>query len=154
MDEMFMHEALKEAEKAYVLGEVPVGAVLVSGGEILARAHNQVETLQDATAHAEVLCLRAASQLIENWRLVNATLYCTLEPCSMCAGAMFLSRISSLVWGAPDKRHGAHGSWVNLLDQPHPIHQLEVRTGVLEEEASALMISFFRHRRRINGSVV
>jgi tRNA(adenine34) deaminase len=153
-DQLFMREALKEAEKAYALGEVPVGAVLVSGGKILSRAHNLVETLQDATAHAEVLCLRAASQVIENWRLVDVTLYSTLEPCSMCAGAMFLSRISTLVWGARDKRHGAHGSWVNLLDQSHPIHQLQVRRGVLEEEASVLMVNFFRSRRREHGSVI
>jgi tRNA(adenine34) deaminase len=143
----YMRAALVEAEKAFSLGEVPVGAVVVYQDRIIARAHNRVEELQDASMHAELLCLKEAAKVLENWRLHDAILYCTLEPCSMCAGAMLLSRLSCLVWGAPDLRHGAHGSWVNLLDGSHPIHRIEVRTGVLEEEASMLMKKFFRERR-------
>ncbi len=146
-DSRWMQEALKEAEKAYALGEVPVGAVLVYEGEVIARAHNRVESLKDATAHAEMLCIKEAARILENWRLLKSTLYCTLEPCSMCAGAMILSRVPMLVWGAPDKRHGAHGSWANLLDAPHPIHQLVVRKGILEEESAKLLTQFFRERR-------
>jgi tRNA(adenine34) deaminase len=147
-DEVFMREALEEAKKGALLGEVPVGAVLVYKGEVIARAHNLVETSRDASAHAEMLCLRQGSQFFSNWRLVGTTLYCTLEPCPMCAGAMILSRLDTLVWGAPDLRHGAHGSWLNLLDVQHPIHQLTVRQGVLKEEAAFLMKDFFRNQAR------
>lgn len=146
-DEPFMRMALDEAERAYAIGEVPVGAVLVYKGEVVARAHNLVEARQDASAHAEMLCLSAAAAKLGNWRLLKAALYCTLEPCSMCAGAMLLGRIETLVWGAPDMRHGAHGSWVNLLDQSHPTHRIAVRKGVLAEECGALMRSFFQNRR-------
>lgn len=147
MDLDFMTMALEEAKKGYERGEVPVGAVLVIENEVIARFHNQIEELQDATAHAEILCLRKGAEVMKNWRLLNAVLYCTLEPCSMCAGAMIQSRISKLVWGAPDKRCGAHGSWVNLLALEHPIHRLEARGGVLQEEAAHLMQSFFRKQR-------
>jgi tRNA(adenine34) deaminase len=146
-DEFFMREALKEAEKAFHSGEVPVGAVLVRHGAVLARGHNLVETLQDPSAHAEMVCLREGAQALSNWRLNGATLYCTLEPCSMCAGAMILSRISTLVWGAPDLRHGADGSWISLLETKHPIHQLEIRRGVLKEESASLLSEFFKLRR-------
>lgn len=148
LDESFMREALKEAEKAFAMGEVPVGAVLVHEGKIIARAHNLVESLKDATAHAELLCLKEGAFKLENWRLLECTLYCTLEPCPMCAGGMILSRISTLVWGAPDHRHGAHGSWANLLDMPHPIHQLTVRKEILKDESAALLRQFFQNRRR------
>ena|SRR5690349_7602411 len=149
-DAEFMQEALVEARAAYALGEVPVGAVLVLGDEIIARAHNLVERHRDATQHAEILCLQQAAQHLDNWRLNQATLYCTLEPCPMCAGAMIHSRLHTLVWGARDKRCGAHGSWVNILDPIHPIHRVHVRTGVLESEAADLMRSFFRQRREEN----
>lgn len=142
-----MEEALKEARAALLADEVPIGAVLVYEGQIIARAHNQVETLQDATAHAEMLCLRSAAEKLGNWRLLGATLYCTLEPCSMCAGALLLSRVQNLVWGAPDLRQGAHGSWVNLLDLPHPIHNCSVRKGILQEECAVLLTDFFRKKR-------
>jgi tRNA(adenine34) deaminase len=148
--ENFMREALKEAEKAFKKGEVPVGAVIVYNGEIIARAHNEVETQQDASAHAEMLCLKAAARYLGSWRLTGATLYCTLEPCSMCAGAMLLSRIETLVWGAKDLRHGADGSFIDLLSRKHPTHQLKVVPHVLQEESSALMKSFFQERRREN----
>lgn len=147
-DSLFMQEALKEAKQAFDKGEVPVGAIVVIDGEIIARAHNLVETFRDATAHAEVLALRAAAAQLGNWRLNEATLYCTLEPCAMCAGAMILSRVGTLVWGAKDMRHGAHGSWVNLLDAEHPIHTLTVRSGVCESESAELMRTFFQMRRR------
>ncbi|MES2344480.1 MAG: tRNA adenosine(34) deaminase TadA [Chlamydiota bacterium] len=146
----FMKEALAEAMVAYAKGEVPIGAVIVYKGEVIARAHNQVEFLKDATAHAEVLCLKGAANKLDNWRLLECTLYCTLEPCCMCAGAMFLSRISTLVWGAPDKRHGAHGSFTNVLDLSHPIHQIIVRKGILENESAALIRQFFKEQRLRN----
>ncbi len=151
-----MREALLEAEKAFAKGEVPVGAVLVHQGEIIARAHNLVESLRDATAHAEMLCLKMGAEVLENWRLVGATLYCTLEPCPMCAGAMIHSRLERLVWGAPDLRCGAHGSWVNILDAGHPIHQPQVASGVLAEECGVLMRTFFKQRRmeKCDGEVV
>lgn len=146
-DERFMLEALKEAWKAFQREEVPVGAVLVHEGRVIARGHNQVEMLKDATAHAEMLCITAGEGAMENWRLANTTLYCTIEPCSMCAGAMLLTRIPTLVWGAPDLRHGANGSWIDLLDKPHPMHVITVRRGVFEEFCATLMRSFFQKRR-------
>ncbi len=147
MDAHFMRMAIQEAEKAASCGEVPVGAVLVYQNEVITTAYNCVESRQDATAHAEMLVLRQGAKILNNWRLLDATLYCTLEPCSMCAGAMILSRVKRLVWGAPDIRQGAHGSWVNLLDQPHPIHSIQVTKGVLAEECAELLRSFFRKRR-------
>ena len=148
LDEKFMNEALNQARLAYEKGEVPVGAVLVVDQKIIAKAHNQVELLQDATAHAEMLCLSASSAETTNWRLSDATFYCTLEPCCMCAGALILSRVKRLVWGAPDLRHGANGSWVNLFSQKHPIHNFEITTHVLSEVAADLMQSFFAKRRK------
>lgn len=146
-DEKFMLEALKEAWKAYQEGEVPVGAVLVHRGKVIARAHNQVEMLKDATAHAEMLCITVGEAALENWRLADTTLYCTIEPCSMCSGAVLLSRVPTLVWGAPDIRHGANGSWVDLFEKPHPTHTVEIRKGPLQEECSWMLREFFRSRR-------
>lgn len=142
-----MLEALKEAKKAFQAEEVPVGAVLVKKGQIIARGYNQVEMLNDATAHAEMLCLTAGEAVLENWRLADTVLYCTLEPCAMCAGAMFLTRISRLVWGAPDLRHGANGSLFNLFDKKHPIHSIEVTGRILEEPCASLLREFFKKRR-------
>jgi tRNA(adenine34) deaminase len=146
-DKIFMREALLEANRAFVKGEVPVGAVLVVDGQVIARAHNLVESLSDATAHAELLCLKKGSEILGNWRLLEATLYCTLEPCPMCAGAMIHSRLHRLVWGAPDLRCGAHGSWMNLLDVRHPLHQLKTTIGLMKEECAELMRVFFKLRR-------
>ncbi len=146
-DEEWMRQALQEAQKGFDRGEVPVGAVLVYNRTVIAAAHNRVEGEKDATMHAEMICLREGARVLDNWRLSETTLYCTLEPCSMCAGAMLLSRIGTLVWGAPDLRHGAHGSWVNILDEVHPIHPIVVRKGVLAEESAELMRRFFRKRR-------
>lgn len=145
--EIFMFEALKEAQKAFEKGEVPVGAVLVKNGAIIARGHNQVEAQKDASAHAEMLCLKEGMRALDNWRLNDTILYCTLEPCSMCAGALILARVKMLVWGAKDLRHGADGSFIDLLQREHPIHQLEVLSGILEEQARELMQRFFRERR-------
>lgn len=146
-DERFMLEALKEAWKAFKKEEVPVGAVLVQEGRVIARGHNQVELLKDATAHAEMLCLTSGAGALENWRLANTTLYVTIEPCCMCAGAMLLSRVPTLVWGAPDLRHGANGSWVDLFEKTHPTHTMTIRKGVLEEYAATMMRDFFQMRR-------
>ncbi|MBI2743756.1 MAG: nucleoside deaminase [Chlamydiales bacterium] len=153
MDEMksFMKEALKEAEKAFEKGEVPVGAVLVHDGKIIARAHNEVESQRDASAHAEMLCIKRGAHYLKNWRLEGATLYSTLEPCAMCAGALLLSRIETLVWGAKDLRHGADGSFIDLLSRKHPTHEIKVHSGVLQEESAALMRSFFQKRRKENS---
>ncbi|MBI3236353.1 MAG: nucleoside deaminase [Chlamydiales bacterium] len=150
IDTYFMELALCEAKKAYAKGEVPVGAVFVLKGEVIAAAHNLVETLQDASAHAEILCMRMAAEHLGNWRLLDGVLYSTLEPCSMCAGAILLSRVGTLVWGAPDVRHGAGGSFVNLFDAAHPTHHVEVRKHVCKEACAELMRSFFRSRRQKN----
>lgn len=150
-DERFMREALKEAIKAFQAKEVPVGAVIVKDGQIIARGYNQVELLKDATAHAEILAITAAENVVENWRLKGCTLYCTLEPCAMCAGAIQLSRLDAIVWGAPDIRLGANGSWVDLFSQKHPIHTVEVRSGVLREWCQAPLKQFFQKRRVENA---
>lgn len=142
-----MREALKEAKKALAQDEVPVGAVLVHAGKIIARGHNQVELLHDATAHAEMLCLTAGASVLENWRLTDATLYCTLEPCCMCAGAMLSSRLTRLVWGAPDIRLGANGSWIDVFAKKHPMHELQITSGVLQEESALLLREFFQTTR-------
>jgi tRNA(adenine34) deaminase len=147
MDELFMREALKEALKAFEKEEVPVGAVLVHEGKVIARGHNQVELLQDATAHAEMVCLSAGAGALGNWRLNETTLYCTLEPCCMCAGAILAARVKRLVWGAPDLRVGANGSWIDIFEKKHPIHALEVTPRVLEAESADLMRRFFIRQR-------
>ncbi len=149
-DERFMREALREAIKAYQAREVPVGCVIVKDNEIIARGHNQVELLKDATAHAEILAITTAETALDNWRLKGCTLYCTLEPCVMCAGAMLLSRVDALVWGAPDIRLGANGSWVDLFSQKHPLHTIEVRSGVLQEWCQKPLKHFFQTRRAEN----
>lgn len=152
-DEAFMLEALKEAWKAFQKGEVPVGAVIVKSGKVIARAHNQVEMLQDATAHAEMLSLTVAESYEQNWRLKGTTMYCTLEPCCMCAGALFLTRVDKLVYGAKDIRHGAFGSFINILEKPHPTHAFEVVGGVLHDESAELMRAFFKERRLENDGI-
>lgn len=147
LDEEYMQQALIQARKAFEKGEVPVGAVAVFKGEIIAFAHNEVESSQDASAHAELLCLRRAAEALGGWRLLGVTLYTTLEPCCLCAGALFSFRVERLVWAAPDVRQGADGSWMSILSSPHPIHQLQVRRNVLAEPSSHLMKEFFRQQR-------
>lgn len=147
-DHQFMQEALKEAKKAFSLGEVPIGAVVVYRQKIIARGYNCVEFLQDATAHAEMLVLRIGAKILNNWRLSEAVLYCTLEPCAMCAGAMILSRIKKLVYGAPDLRHGVHRSIADFLQKKHPIHTIEISSGICADEAAKLMKKFFQETRK------
>jgi tRNA(adenine34) deaminase len=150
MDEVWMQEALLEAEKAFLADEVPVGAVAVFEGNVIARAHNQVESLKDASAHAELLCLRKAADFIGNWRLTGVTLYSTLEPCMLCTGAIFSFRLTRVVWGAPDIRQGGDGSYLPLLSSSHPIHRVEVSRGVLADASSILLRSFFEQKRERN----
>lgn len=147
LDEFFMRDALKQAQKAFDADEVPVGAVLVFDGKIISKGQNQVELLKDATAHAEMLAITSGSAALSNWRLSDATLYCTLEPCAMCAGALLNSRVKRLVYGAPDLRMGANGSWVDLLQIKHPMHTIEVVSGVLAAESADLMTRFFQKQR-------
>jgi len=149
-EEHFMRAALREALKAYEQDEVPVGAVVVLHGEIIARGYNQVETLQDATAHAEMLAITSAAAALGNWRLEKCTLYSTLEPCPMCMGAMILSRLPRLVWGAKDLRHGANGSWVDLTEKKHPIHTVSIESGVLEDFCRRPLQTFFAEKRKKN----
>ena len=148
-DETFMHRALLEAKKAYLKGEVPVGAVITLDGQVIARAHNRREELQDPTAHAEILAIQEASAKLRSWRLVGATIYVTLEPCAMCAGALVLARIARLVYGAPDPKSGAAGSIMNLVEHEALNHRLAVTHGVLQEESSALLRQFFSELRDI-----
>jgi len=147
-DERFMVEALKEAWNSFDEEEVPVGTVVVHQGSIIGRGHNQVEALQDATAHAEIIAIGAASNALCAWRLEECVLYSTLEPCCMCAGAMFLCRLPRLVWGAPDIRHGANGSFTDLFSLAHPIHKVEVSKGVFSEWCSRPLQLFFQKRRQ------
>ncbi len=142
-----MEQALFEAKQASDLGEVPVGAVLVLKGEIIARGHNLTESQKDATAHAEMVCIRKGAKIVQDWRLLGTTLYTTLEPCAMCGGAILLSRLSRVVWAAPDCRHGANGSWVNLFEKKHPTHQLKIVGGLYEMRAAELMRLFFKKQR-------
>ncbi|BBN03285.1 tRNA(adenine34) deaminase [Marchantia polymorpha subsp. ruderalis] len=165
-DEKFMLEALLEAKKAASLGEVPVGAVVVQNGRIIARAFNRVEAEGDPTAHAEMLCIRSASKTNGDWRLTDASIYVTMEPCAMCAGALLQARVKRVVWGARNKLLGADGSWVSLFpnceshvdgeaeqsslqQQQHPFHKsVEVRREVLSDDCSMIMRTFFRSRRK------
>ena len=146
-DEHFMEEALRQARKAGAKGEVPVGAVLVVEGRIITKTHNQVEELKDATAHAEMLAVTAAAGELEDWRLTDATVYVTKEPCPMCAGAMVLSRVKRVVYGAADPRGGAAGGTLNLLQFDGLNHKCEVRGGVKSEECRELLREFFQAKR-------
>ncbi len=143
----FMRLALEEARRAYVLGEVPVGALVVLGGRILARAHNLRETSRDASAHAEFLALREAARELGDWRLSEATVYVTLEPCPMCAGAMVQFRVGRLVYGARDPKAGAVDSLLDLVRDPRFNHRVDVVGGVLAQECGSLLRNFFRGLR-------
>jgi tRNA(adenine34) deaminase len=146
-DKRFMALALEEARRAGAQDEVPVGAVLVLSGEVVAARGNERERRHDPTAHAEMLVLRDAAEIAGGWRLRDATLYVTLEPCAMCAGAMVLARIKRLVYGADDPKAGAAGSILNIVDHPALNHHPEVRAGVMAAEASDLLREFFESRR-------
>ena len=148
MDDLtWMRLALDEARRALDHGDVPIGAVAVRDGAVLARAHNRREVDGDATAHAELLAIREASQVIGHWRLEGVTLYCTLEPCAMCAGAMVLARLPRLVYGAHDPKAGAGGSVMDLLNHPQLNHRVAVTGGVLAEECAAVIVEFFAKLR-------
>ncbi len=144
----WMREALAEAEKALEHGDVPVGAVIVSDGIIVGRGHNRKEVDADPTAHAEILALQQAARALGGWRLAGTTLYCTLEPCPMCAGAMVSARLPQLVYGVDDPKAGAAGSVVELLRDPRFNHQIAVTRGVLAAECQALLERFFARLRR------
>jgi tRNA(adenine34) deaminase len=146
-DDYFVLEALRYAQKAYEAGEVPVGAVVVREGRIIARAYNQVELLKDATAHAEMLALTQAEAAVGDWRLTDCDLYVTKEPCAMCAGAIVHVRLRRLIFGCADPRAGAAGSVINLLQLPSLNHRCEITSGVLENECAAILQDFFRKRR-------
>jgi tRNA(adenine34) deaminase len=143
----YMAIALEEARKAFFLGEVPVGAVLVKDGEILAKTHNRKERDADPTAHAEVLALREGAKVLNDWRLDGCTLYVTLEPCPMCAGALVQARVKTLVYGATDLKGGAVESLMNLVQHSRLNHRLEVIAGICEEECRSLLKEFFQPRR-------
>jgi len=146
-DEYFMREALRQAQKAYAADEVPVGVVIVRDGKILARAHNQVELLRDATAHAEMLALTEAEAAVGDWRLIDCDLYVTKEPCAMCAGGLVHTRIRRVIFGCADPAAGAAGSMINLLQMPGLNHRCEITTGVLQKECAAILQDFFRKHR-------
>src|SRR5439155_16157063 len=146
-DHYFMGEALRQAARAYEAAEVPVGAVVVREGRIIARAFNQVEMLKDATAHAEMLALTQAEAAVGDWRLADCTLYVTKEPCPMCAGAVVHDRLARVVYGVSDPKAGAAGSALNLLQFPSLNHRCEITGGVREAECRALLQSFFAEQR-------
>jgi tRNA(adenine34) deaminase len=146
-DERWMAEALRMARQAAEAGEVPVGALLVKDGRILGRAHNQVEILKDATAHAEMIAITQAAEALENWRLEGVDLFVTLEPCAMCAGALVLSRVARIVYAADDPIAGACGSVFNIVSEKRLNHRIPVVKGLLAERSSELLRSFFKSRR-------
>ena len=146
-DERFMYEALKEAEKALAADEVPVGCVIVHEGIILGRGYNRTESLQDPTAHAEILAITSASENLGSWRLSGCTVYCTIEPCAMCAGALMLARVERLVFGAPDPKFGACGSIFNIVQSKKLNHRIALSTGILKNECVRLMQEFFKKKR-------
>ena len=152
-DKENMRLAIVEALQAYKEGEVPIGAVLVDNesGILICQNHNRMEQLQDATAHAEILVLQEAAKKLKRRRLTNCTLYVTLEPCAMCAGALVLSRVERLVYGAADSKFGAAESLFNVVDNPALNHRLKVTAGILESECIALLKKFFSERRFINS---
>ena len=148
-DSYFMGEALRQALRAQEAGEVPIGAVVVRDGRVIARAHNQVETLKDATAHAEMLAITAAESAVGDWRLNDCALFVTKEPCPMCAGAAVHARLGRVIFGCPDPKGGAAGGgFINLLQHPALNHRCEVVPGVRGEECGSLLRNFFRGRRQ------
>ena len=149
MEEKFMKAALKEAKKAYEKLEVPVGAVIVKDGKIIARAHNLKETKFDTTKHAEILAIQKASKKLNSWRLIDCEMYVTLEPCSMCAGALINSRIKKVYIGASDSKTGAVGSVFNLLEDYTFNHKVEYEKGVLQDECESILKEFFKELRKI-----
>ena len=146
--EYYMEQALKEAERAYRKLEVPVGAVIIKNGKIIARAHNQKEEKKDTTRHAEILAIQKASKKLQSWRLIDCEMYVTLEPCSMCAGAIINSRIKKVYIGALDEKTGAAGSVLNLFDDYTFNHKVEVEKGLLKENCENILKNFFKELRK------
>jgi tRNA(adenine34) deaminase len=146
-DEYFMRLALREAERATAHEDVPIGAVIVRDGEVVAATHNERELRQDPTAHAEIIALREAARLAGSWRILDAALYVTLEPCAMCAGAIVLARIARVVYGARDPKAGACGSVVDVLTTPRLNHRPELAAGLMAQESAELLSGFFASRR-------
>lgn len=151
-DEFYMIQALLEAEKAYSIGEVPIGAILVYENKIISAQHNRRELDHDATAHAEILAIRDACAILKRWRLTGCTLYVTIEPCPMCAGAIMNSRLERVVYGGSDSKGGAVESLFNILTHPSLNHETEIRAGILESQCGQLMKDFFKERRKIRRS--
>ncbi len=143
----WMQQAFKEAKKALIQDELPVGAVLVLGDEIIARGHNETKRSKNATRHAEIVCIERASSHLGDFRLNNAILYTTLEPCIMCSGALILSRVAKVVYACPDLRHGGAGSVINIFKIEHPIHQVLVEYFDMQEESAKMLKDFFKKRR-------
>ena len=150
-DERYMRMALREAERAFDEGEIPIGCVIVKEGDVIGRGHNQVEMLKDATAHAEILAIGTASGKLENWRLDGATLYVTLEPCPMCAGAILNSRIGRVVYGSPDTRFGGCGTTVDVISGNALKRDVKVDGGLLADECLGLLKAFFQKMRLEKG---
>ena len=146
-DEFYMREALREAKKAFQRDEVPVGAIIIYKGSIIARAHNQIRMLKDPTAHAEMIAITQAAGHLKNERLIDCLMYVTIEPCSMCAGALVLARINKLVYATDDPKAGACGSVINLVNHKKLNHRIEVSKGILEDESILLLKEFFRKKR-------
>ena len=146
--ELYMKEALKEAELAALEDEVPIGCVIVCNDIIIARAHNQRETTNNPLGHAETLAIKKASEIINDWQLVNCELYVTIEPCIMCAGAIIQSRIKKVVYGAPDYKGGAFGSSINVLEAKDINHRPEIVNGVLEKECQEVIKNYFKSKRK------
>lgn len=149
MDDKFMKEAIKEAKKAYKQLEVPVGAVIVKDGEIIARAHNQKETKYDTTKHAEILAIQKASKKLKSWRLNDCEMYITLEPCAMCSGAIINSRIKKIYIGTMDEKTGAAGSKLNLFTDYKFNHNVEIETGIMQQECEKILKEFFKELRKL-----
>ena len=152
-DEYFMNKALDEAKKALLVDEVPIGAVVVLNGKIIARAHNLRESSQDPTSHAEILAIRKAAKKLKSWRMPEIKIYVTIEPCSMCAGAILWSRAKEVIYGAKDIKGGALGSSYDLFSVPNINHHPLVKGGVLEKECSDLIINYFKSKRLNNGNI-
>lgn len=148
IDEIYMHEALKEARRSQAIDEVPVGCVIVHERKIVGRAHNQMRLLHDPTAHAEMIAITQAADFLKSERLTGASVYVTIEPCSMCAGALVLARVKSLAYGARDPKTGACGSVVNIVNNRKLNHRIKVRRGVLERDCAALLSDFFKRKRQ------
>lgn len=151
LNEKWMKEAIKEAQKAYDKLEVPVGVVIVKNNKIIARAHNVKEEKKDTTKHAEIIAIQKASKKLDNWRLIDCEMYVTLEPCSMCAGALINSRIKKVWIGTTDERTGACGSVLNLLQDYTFNHKVDVEVGILQKECETLLKDFFKQLRKIKS---